>query len=166
MANLPSILLTATMAVAMSGPLVEAAGADAPGAHRTIAGTVTDIKSGMVFVKTVEGTTRNFSTKQVRQERLKDVRVGDRVTLALNEDNMLVDLKPMGESETPQATISGQLIAFDRLEKTATLSTEEGQRVSYVLKEAAALKLAGKKLGDRVTLEIDQDNHLAMDVVN
>lgn len=164
MSYLPIVLLTAIIGIL--GTLPEGAlGVDAPAGRRTIAGTVTEIKSGMVFVKTAEGTTRNFATDQVRQERIRQLQVGDRVTLELNQDNMIVDLAHFGESQPAHPRISGRLVAFDQLGKTVTLSTEQGQ-ASYGLKEGAALKLASKNLGDHVTLEIDQDNRMAMDVIN
>ena len=135
--------------------------------HRMLTGTVTDIRGGMVFIETAEGTSRKFGTQDVAQERLQGVRVGDRITLEVDENNLLVDLGLISDPELPQEeTVSGKLVEFDEMNKTVTLSTESGQRMSFRMKDAATAKIANKQPGDRVTLRIDQQNHLAMDVVN
>ncbi|MEO5657546.1 MAG: hypothetical protein ABIO65_06810 [Nitrospiria bacterium] len=160
------LLVAIMMGLAAGAPTMAGAiDSDAQG-NRTISGVVTDIASGSVFVKTEEGTTRNFGTAQVAQEQLQGLKVGDQVTLDVDEGNQVRDIDSAHASGTEgRHLVSGTIVGLDLVNKMVTLATQEGQRVSYHWKDAAA-KITSKDIGDQVTLRIDEENNLAMDVVN
>lgn len=159
-------ILVAIMILLVAGvPTAAGAGAPEGRGHRTISGVVTEITSGSVFVKTEEGTTRNFGTAQVAQERLRGLKAGDHVTLEVDEGNQVRNIDSANASRAEgRHVVSGTIVGLDLINKQVTLATKDG-RVSYYWKDAAA-KITSKDIGDQVTLRIDEENNLAMDVVN
>lgn len=148
--------------------------------HRNVTGEVARIEDGMIFLKTEEGTTRNFGVKDANKEGLKGLKAGDRVTLELDEGNEIADIHkedavakgnqnqngasaPEGKGGVSQGqhrSITGTIEAFDPIEKKVTVKSEDGQSQSFELKNPAISKLNGIEKGTKVTLEIDEENRV------
>lgn len=148
--------------------------------HRSITGEVDRIEGDMVFLKTEEGTVRNFGVKDAKKEGLKGLKAGDRVTLELDEGNAIADIHKEeaaaksnqdemtategkgGISHDQHRSVVGTVEAFDPIKKNIRLKTEEGKSESFEIKSGALSKLNGVVNGTKVTLEIDEEN-LVMD---
>jgi len=148
--------------------------------HRNITGEVDRIDGDMIFLKTEEGTIRNFGIKDAKKEGLKGLKPGDRVTLELDEGNAIADIHKEemvatgdqnemtategkgGPSHEQHRSVVGTVEAFDPIKKNITLKTEEGKSESFEIKSSAIPKLNGIVNGTKVTLEVDEQN-LVMD---
>jgi cold shock CspA family protein len=136
----------------------------------------------MIFLKTSEGTTRNFGVKEGVKEGLKSLQPGDQITLELDEGNAIVDVHKegviakgtdekdlgdkggVGSSDVNKGhkSVAGTVETFDAGQKILIIKTEQGKAETFHVKDAAATKLNGVKKGDKVTLEVDEQN-LVMD---
>ncbi|GEM_PF-1533716 len=152
--------------------------ASQPSLHRTVKGEVDRIEDGMIFLKTDEGTVRNFGVKDAKKEGIKSLKPGDRVTLELDEGNEIADIHkgdsvvkadqngttgPAGKggpAQNQHHTLTGTIEAFDPIAKKVTVKTEDGQSQSFELKNPAISKLNGINKGTKVTLEIDEQNRV------
>ncbi|HZR45303.1 MAG TPA: hypothetical protein VFA47_01270 [Candidatus Manganitrophaceae bacterium] len=146
--------------------------------HRNVTGTVERIESDMVFLKTNEGTTRNFAVKESKREGLKSLQPGDQVSLELDEGNSIIDIHKdgamaqgndqkgigdrggLGAGDSGHKSVVGTVENFDPAQKILILKSDQGKSESYQVKDAAATKLNGIKKGDKVTLEIDEQNRV------
>jgi hypothetical protein len=79
---------------------------------------------GVIFVKTPVGQ-YTTSTKSAPS----DAKVGDRVTLSINQENMVVDHHRPGVSAAPHRLISGKLIYAGLTKNQIKLWTPEGEKV-------------------------------------
>ena len=149
------------------------------GAHRKVTGTVDRVESDMVFLKTSEGTTRNFGVKEGAREGVKSLKPGDQITLELDEGNSIIDIHKDGmiakgndqtapgdkgglnsESGKGHKSVVGTIETYDQTQKIVILKTDQGKFETFQVKDAAATKLSGIKKGDKVTLEIDEQNRV------
>ena len=64
--------------------------------HRTISGVVTAEKSGLLTVKMADGTTMSVTTKASEKHGHEIPKVGQEVTLIVNENNNVIDMHLKG----------------------------------------------------------------------
>lgn len=144
--------------------------------HRQVTGQVDRVEDGMIFLKTEEGTTRNFGVKDAQREGLKSLQKGDRITIELDEGNEIADIHKEGavakgdqavgsegkggQGQGEHRSVVGTIETFDPIQKRVTLKTEDGQSQSFELKNPAVSKLNGIEKGTKVTLEIDEQNRV------
>lgn len=139
-------------------------------AHRTLHGTVTKIENGMLFLRTEEGTIRNFSTKNIKEvEKVRNLKEGDALVLEFDEGNQIIHIDRLSEHDAlseaeRHQTVAGHVEAYDPLARTLTLKLRDGTTRSFELKPSASLKAAGLKKGTVVVMEIDEDNDQVMDL--
>ena len=135
--------------------------------HLFVSGIVQSITDDAVMLKTDIGTIREFSLKQVDREKIKGVRVGSRLELELDENNMIIDIA----RATPGAVkrletvrvVDGTVERFDPVRRVLTLDLETGKAKSFKVKDAAATRLLDVSKGTRVTLQIDPINKMVED---
>lgn len=160
------------------GPKIDTPASQSDELHRKLTGEVDRIEGDMVFLKTEEGTVRNFGVKEAKKEGLKGLKPGDRITIELDEGNEIADIhkeaqmaegdqsgadSPEGKggaSPDKHRSITGTIEFFDAMEKKVTLKTKEGKSQSFELKNPAISKLTGVAPGTEVTLEIDEQNRV------
>jgi hypothetical protein len=137
------------------------------GAHRRVEGTVQKITKDSFVLKTEEGTLRNFSFKEVEKEEVGDIKIGDRLVVEFDEGNQIVDIDrmegEMGEAGERHPVVTGEIVGFDRTKKEVTLKLKDGKSQSYQMKDAAATKMSGVKIGTVVLMELDEENNLVND---
>ncbi|NKE73340.1 hypothetical protein [Candidatus Manganitrophus noduliformans] len=78
-------------------------------AFTTITGKIDRIDGGMIFLEPEEGSgkQRMFSLNKAKEEGLRNFNVGDRVTVELDRDNLIVDIyKGMPKSEPDAAEMT------------------------------------------------------------
>lgn len=135
--------------------------------HREVSGTVEKVESGLISVKTEEGTTRTFTVSEGKRENVRSLKAGDKVVLEMDEGNQIVDIHREGSIITKgdhrHRSIAGTLKMFSRTDKKIIIESNDGETESFLVKDSAASKLGSIKEGAQVTLEIDEQNRV-MDV--
>jgi len=155
------------MSVGLSSALAahpSQAGVDRP---LFVGGIVQSMTDDAVLLKTDIGTIREFSLKQVDREKIKGVKVGSRLELELDENNMIINIS----RATPGAVkrletvrvVEGTVERFDPVRRVLTLDLETGKAESFKVKDAAATRLLDVNKGTRVTLQIDPINKMVED---
>lgn len=139
-----------------------------PSAHRSLTATVTKVESGMVFLRTVEGTTRSLAVAEAKRDGMSSLEPGDEADLILDKGNSILALAPprgtgafIGDVVTGTVQHSAPPF-FDRFNKQITIETEEGEIQAFELRNAVATKLNGVPTGRKVILEMD-GHHRAFD---
>jgi hypothetical protein len=127
------------------------------GKHKQLSGIITKIESGMVFVK-VEGTqARTISISKADRMGLHDARVGDPVTLTVDENNVVVDVHKPGVEPAGHRQVTGKLHLADPSGSQIKVATQQGVE-TFSVDSMAASKLAGLAKGVPVLREIDESN--------
>ena len=148
-----ALLMMGTLFMATTGHPAD------PAAHRTLNVTVTDIKGGMLFYKTEEGTTRNTSLKIVEKyEKIENVKVGDQLIMEFDEGNQVIRI-----NRPDRLTVSGQLMKYDSQERKVTLKLKDGKSETYTVIPPVASKLAAVPEGANLVLDIDAKNNFVKD---
>ncbi len=122
--------------------------------HKKVEGVVIDMKSGLYTVKTPTGATITLTeSAAVRQGR--DIpKVGDEMTVWVNEGNMVIDAHMKGESDKPHRFISGTLASIDNAKSQMTLSTSGGEKNFKLKPESRMFKDLAP--GTQVTIELNE----------
>jgi hypothetical protein len=113
-------------------------------------GLVAKIQSDVVFAKTPWGLRMIGTTKQLR-----DVGVGDRVTILLNEDNSVVDVHKEGAPAPQHTVLNGHLLASTPVKNEIRLWTSEGKKVLPVTSSAIA-RFNAIPVGSPITVELNE----------
>lgn len=122
--------------------------------HKKVEGVVIDMKSGLYTVKTPTGATITLTeSAAVRQGR--DIpKVGDEMTVWVNEGNMVIDAHMKGQSGKPHRFISGTLASVDNTKSQMTLSTSGGEKHFKLKPESRMFKDIAP--GTQVTIELNE----------
>ena len=116
--------------------------------HSLLDGEVVDIRSGLIFVKTpVARYTIAANTAP------PDAKVGDKVTLWLNQDSIVIDHHRQGV-KGDHRFITGKLIYVGQMKKQIKLWTPEGEKVFPL--ERLEIKTGGIEEGALVTVELNE----------
>jgi hypothetical protein len=127
------------------------------GKHSTLTGVVTKIESGMIFVKTEGLQSRTFSINKADRMGLHEVKVGDLVSLVVDENNVLVDVHKEGVEPAGHRLVTGNLHWTDPSGKQIKLATPKGVE-SFDVDSMASSKLAALAKGQQVVVELDEAN--------
>ena len=138
--------------------------------HRWVLGTIEKVMEGSFSIKTKEGTTRNFSNKELEKERIRNPRVGEFLVMEFDEGNQIIDIdrvdslemEPSDMGEFHQVVL-GKHVSMDAVKKRVTLRVKGKGKKSFKLKEAAATKMMSIKPGTVVLLEIDEESNMVND---
>ena len=120
-----------------------------PGHRITAHGVVEKIQSGMIFAKTPFATYR-LAVKTAPS----GIKVGDEITLWVNEENMVIDHRMKGHAQAHRL-ISGKLIYVGRAKKEIKLWTPEGVRAFPL--ERLEVKARPIKEGWMITIELNEN---------
>lgn len=138
--------------------------------HRWVMGTIEKVEEESFFIKTKEGTTRNFAIKELEVERIRNPRAGEFLVLEFDEGNQIIDIdrvgsldvKPEEISEFHQ-TIIGEHVSVDTASKRVTVRVTGQGKKTFQMKDAAATKMNSVKPGTMVLLELDEENSMVND---
>ena len=119
-----------------------------PGFRIELQGVVLGIKSGQVFVQTSGG---RYSVAAKTAPR--DVKVGDKLTLWVSSNNVVVDHHPKGK-EGVHRLISGKLTYASGDMKAISVMTPEGEQTFGV--QHGESTLSGMKEGTPITIELNE----------
>lgn len=128
-------------------------GANISKGHREVSGVVTGEKSGLLTVKLPDGSTMTLNSKNAQQHGHEVPKVGDEVTLVLNENNAVIEAHPKGEKGHHQF-ITGKLVHVGLMKKEVKLMTSEGEKVFPI--DRQEIKTGGLAEGTLVTVEVNE----------
>jgi hypothetical protein len=125
---------------------------------RTLLGTVREVRSGQYKVDTGLGQPR-FIPIQVRKDKeLPDLKKGDRVTISLNDQNLIIDVHLVGET-SHHRVVKGQLAQpLITGHGKAVIQTKKGQQEPHFIRPLARSKVASIPVGVDAIFLIDEIN--------
>lgn len=126
--------------------------------HKKVEGEVTDVKSGLTTVKTSTGTTYTLSENAALRHGHGTYKVGDKVTLWVNEGNLVMDAHPKGQAGKAHRFVSGKLLSLDNAKSQIRLSTSQGEK-SYKLKPESRM-FTDIAVGSPVTVELNEQGEV------
>ena len=122
--------------------------------HQKVEGVVTDMKSGLYTVKTATGTTYSLTETAAARHGHAVPKVGDEMTLWINEGNMVIDAHRKGDANKAHRFISGTLTSIDYSKSQMVLSTSGGEKNLKLKPESRMFKDIAA--GSEVTLELNE----------
>lgn len=126
--HLPRLIVSALLGLFLMMPVVGFA--DSKGVskgHREVSGVVTADKGGILTVETPTGNL-TLSENAARRHGHDVYKVGDEVTIVLDENNMIIEAHPKGEMGHHHH-VTGKLVHMGKMKKEIKLLTPEGEQV-------------------------------------
>ena len=121
--------------------------------HKKVEGVVTEVKSGLYTVKTSTGATLTLTEAAAVRHGHAAPKVGDEMTLWVNEGNMVMDARPKGQPGKGPRFITGTLASIDNGKSQMTLATSGGEKSFHLRPESRMFKDIA--IGSEVTIEIN-----------
>ena len=121
--------------------------------HREVSGVVTAEKSGLLTVKLPDGSTMSLNPKIAERHGHPTPKVGDEVTLVLNENNAIIDHHLKGD-KGPHKFVTGKLAYVGLMKNQIKLITSEGEKLFPL--ERQEIKTGGIEEGALVTVELNE----------
>ena len=122
--------------------------------HKKVEGVVTEVKSGLYTVKTTTGATLTLTEATAFRQGQAVPKVGDEMTLWVNEGNMVMAAYPKGQPGNAPRFITGTLASIDNGKSQMTLSTSGGER-GYSLRPESRM-FRDIAVGSEVTIEVNE----------
>ena len=149
---IPAVVLMTPLA-AQSDPANPEEIAHMKAGHKKVEGVVTEVKSGLYTVKTTTGATLTLTEATAFRQGQAVPKVGDEVTLWVNEGNMVMDARPKGQPGKGPRFITGTLASIDNGKSQMTLSTSGGER-GYSLRPESRM-FRDIAVGTQITIEVN-----------
>jgi hypothetical protein len=121
--------------------------------HKKVEGVVTEVKSGLIIVKSSTGATLTLTENTAARTGKAVPKVGDEMTLWVNEGNMVMDARPKGQPVKGPRFITGTLASIDNGKSKMTLATSGGEK-SYTLRPESRM-FRDIPIGSEVTIEVN-----------
>jgi hypothetical protein len=121
--------------------------------HKVVTGVVTGEKSGLLTVKTPDGTMHTINPKASGRHGHEVPKVGDEVTMVLDHNNTIIEVHPKGKEGTHHF-ITGKLAYVGKMKKEIKLATPEGEKTFPI--ERLEIKTGGIEEGALVTAEVNE----------
>lgn len=138
-------------------PMVpQSAQADVPGGlstHRTVSGVVLSERSGLLTVKTETGTQVSIAASASGRHGHRIPKVGEDVTLTMDENNTVIDVHPKGE-EGQHRFVTGKLKYVGKMKPEIKLETADGDRTFPLGRQE--IKTGTLEEGTLVTAELNE----------
>ena len=122
--------------------------------HQKVEGVVTEVKSGLIIVKSPTGATLTLTEAEAFRQGKAVPKVGDEMTLWVNEGNMVMAAHPKGQPNKAPRFITGTLSSIDNGKSQMTLSTSGGER-GYNLRPESRM-FRDIAVGSEVTIEVNE----------
>jgi hypothetical protein len=120
--------------------------------HKIVSGVVKEIKSDIYTVTTPTGMlTLNQNTAERHGHGVP--KVGDELTLLVDENNAVIDAHPKGR-EGKHQFVTGKLIRLDPMDRRVKLSTPQGEKIFPI--ERLELKTKGLEEGTPIMVELNE----------
>ena len=149
---IPAVVLI-TPLEAQSDPVDPEEVAHMKAGHKKVEGVVTELKSGLIIVKSSTGASLTLTENTAARLGKPVPKVGDEMTLWVNEGNMVMAAYPKGQPGKASHFITGTLTSIDHGKSQMTLSTSGGEK-SYNLRPESRM-FKDLAVGSEVTIEIN-----------
>jgi hypothetical protein len=121
--------------------------------HQAITGVVVAAKSGLLTVKTSDGASMSVTEKAVERHGHAVPKVGEEVTLILNENNNVIDVHLKG-AEGAHGFVTGKLVYVGKMKPEIKLQTPDGDKTYPLVRQD--IKTGGIEEGALVTAELNE----------
>lgn len=148
------VLVLMTPLAAQSDPADPEEVAHMKAGHKKVEGVVTEVKSGLIIVKSSSGATLTLTEAAAFRQGKAIPKVGDEMTLWVNEGNMVMDASPKGQPSQAPRFINGTLSSIDYGTSQMTLRTSGGDRGYSLRPESRMFKDIA--VGSEVTIEVNE----------
>jgi hypothetical protein len=149
---IPAVMLMAPLA-ALADPADPEEIAHMKAGHKKVEGVVTELKSGLIIVKSSTGATLTLTENTAARIGKPVPKVGDEMTLWVNEGNMVMAAHPKGQPGKAPHFITGTLTSIDNGKSKMTLATLGGEK-SYNLRPESRM-FRDIAVGSEVTIEVN-----------
>ena len=128
---------------------------------RIVMGTVEEVKGDQIKVNTGEVQPRFLPLGMAKEKGFPPINKGDTLMITLNEQNLVVDYHPAGDS-AKERTLRGMLVSplvvgHDQ----AVIRTTDGKEGSFEVRPLARSKVAGLPIGTEAVFLLDETNQIA-----
>ncbi|MFZ1747413.1 MAG: hypothetical protein WBO24_20615 [Nitrospirales bacterium] len=131
-------------------------GSESLSGERVISGTVEEVRGEQAKVNTGEGQPRYLPMNLREEKGLPPLKNGDRVEIAVNNQNLIVDVHLAGE-QSHHRTVHGVLAQpLVTGHEKAVIQSQEGQQESHKISSMARSKVASIPVGAEATFLIDE----------
>lgn len=121
--------------------------------HQKVEGVVTEVKSGLYTVKMSTGATLTLTEAAAVRHGHRAPKVGDEMTLWVNEGNMVMDARPKGQAGKGPRFITGTLASIDNGKSQMTLAMSGGEKDFHLRPESRMFRDIA--VGSEVTIEVN-----------
>jgi hypothetical protein len=121
--------------------------------HQKIEGVVTEVKSGLYTVKSPTGATLTLTEAAAVRHGHSAPKVGDEMTLWVNEGNMVIDARPKGHPGEAPRFITGTLASINNGTAQMRLATSKGEKTYHLKPESRMFRDIA--VGTEVTIEVN-----------
>lgn len=121
--------------------------------HQKVEGVVIEMRSGLYTVKTTTGATLTLTEAAAVPHGHSAPKLGDEMTLWVNEGNMVMDARPKGHPGKTPHFITGTLVSIDNGNSQMTLSTSGGEKGFTLRPESRMFRDIA--IGAQVTIEVN-----------
>ena len=149
---IPAVVLMTPLA-AQSNPTDLEEVAHMKAGHQKVEGVVSEVKSGLYTVRTSTGATLTLTEAAAVREGHRAPKVGDAMTLWVNEGNLVMDARPKGQLGKAPRFITGTLASIDNGASKMTLLTSGGERGFSLRPESRMFRDIA--VGAEVTIELN-----------
>jgi hypothetical protein len=149
---IPAVMLMAPL-TAQADPADPEDVAHMKAGHKKVEGVVTEVKSGLITVKTPTGATLTLTENTAARIGRAVPKVGDEMTLWVNEGNMVMDARPKGQPGKAPRFITGTLASIDNGKSKMTLATSGGEKSFNLRPESRMFRDIA--VGSEVTIEVN-----------
>jgi len=155
---LQTVSLIAVLLLFLIVPLSSAAETPAPpgSEHMRVTGVVSKIQSGLIYVETPVGTLHLTSKSGIRDGH-PALKVGDTVTVWVNEDNIVVDVHKKGDVAIHRF-VTGKLSYANEDKSAIKLWTPDGPKTFSIKQDAK--KFSTLPVGTPVTVELNESGQV------
>lgn len=135
-----------------------------PHTHRDLTAVITKIDSGLMFLE-IQGSPgvklrpRSVSVNKADRMGLHQAKVGDEVSVTVDENNVLLDIHNASGPIHGHRVLVGNLAYADPFWEVVEIFTSEGLE-SFAVDTLAGSKLSALKEGELVRAELDEANVL------
>lgn len=149
---IPAVILMAPLG-AQANPADPEEVAHMKAGHKKVEGVVTELKSGLILVKSSTGATLTLTENTAARLGKPVPKVGDEMTVWVNEGNMVMAAHPKGQPDKAPHFVTGTLTSIDNGKSKMTLSTSGGEK-SYNLRPESRM-FRDIAVGSDVTIEVN-----------
>ena len=126
--------------------------------HKQVEGVVTELKSGLIIVKSSTGATLTLTEAAAFRQGKPVPKVGDEMTLWVNEGNMVMDARLKGQPDKGPRFITGKLASIDNGKSKMTLSTSGGEKDFKLRPESRMFR--DIPVGTQVTIQVNNSGEV------